>query len=394
MRNLKRAPALPDNVKHNDHDSGFTLVIPTFNRPAYLKRVLSYYLDLKSDCKILVADASSDENKDKNEKIIRTFAKSNIVYLNSYKPDIPPRNKVFDALSHVTDKYALLCADDDFISPHAIEECANFLGANSDYSSAHGHYIDFSTYFNGRNSGKCFSWIPKAAYIAPSISNDEPLARIIQHLTKYVPTFYAVHRTDELRLNMKRTVEYASKYGDAYSPFDELLPSCLSIIRGKSKRMDIFYGAREHISNSAGQRFTHWREAIMLKDFSDRYSRFRGYLIDAAKDKTGGNVQSFGKSIDEAFAVFLKGRFNAESVGLHSKAAVCRKKIKEIMYRHNLLRFVIGPHLSVTRFKFTLRMFKKAISQSEDDFPVSWWLNIYKRFKDINVIKENVMRAG
>lgn len=109
--------------------------------------------------------------------------------------------------------------------------------------------------------------MPFWSYIATSLTNYEPLSRIIKHLTNYVPTFSAVHRTNELLSNFEKLTDYINKYGNEYSPFYEILPSCLPIIQGKSKRFDIFYAARENIKGSTGQTVSQYHQIILRKDF-------------------------------------------------------------------------------------------------------------------------------
>jgi glycosyltransferase involved in cell wall biosynthesis len=47
-----------------------SIIIPTFNRPAYLKRILRYYHQYGSALSVIVADSSSEENKKLNKETI------------------------------------------------------------------------------------------------------------------------------------------------------------------------------------------------------------------------------------------------------------------------------------------------------------------------------------
>lgn len=60
-----------------------TILIPTYNRPEYLKRVLGYYADYQVACDIIVADSSSDENKELNRGAISSFSNIDISYINT-----------------------------------------------------------------------------------------------------------------------------------------------------------------------------------------------------------------------------------------------------------------------------------------------------------------------
>jgi glycosyltransferase involved in cell wall biosynthesis len=62
----------------------FTIIIPTHNRPDYLRRVLDYYSSYKAGYNIIVADSSSDENKRRNKETISSLPDLKILYFGHY----------------------------------------------------------------------------------------------------------------------------------------------------------------------------------------------------------------------------------------------------------------------------------------------------------------------
>ena len=108
-----------------------TLVIATKNRHQYLERIVDYYSN--SGINIIVADATKEKYSKK--------LPSNISYF--HYPEIHYCIKLDDVFKKVNTPYSLLCADDDFIIPEAIETCVDFLEKNSDYASAQGYYMMF-----------------------------------------------------------------------------------------------------------------------------------------------------------------------------------------------------------------------------------------------------------
>lgn len=376
---------------------GYVVIIPTCNRPEYLKRILEYYEGFSQKFKIIVGDSSSDKNKSTNEKNIELLCNLDITYL-SYPADIDPLSKFLCMLNHAGEKYCVFCADDDFIIPNAIRQAINFLEKNLDYSTAHGHYIRFHMYTSTYRdkTHRYFSWQPFDAYIAPSWIDNDPIVRITQHLAKYVPTFYATHRTDELLLNLKKTVEYMNKYRNEYSPFYEILPSFLSIIQGKTKRLDMFYGARESIKNSRGQTFPQWHAIVLQQDFWEKYVDFRSCLIENLKVTIDGKAYSqVEKTINRAFSFFLRCRFNAEGFGPHarnnSETTTRKERIKKKLANYGLLRFAKDANSIFGRFKFTIRILRWIIVDRKEKLPFLWWLNIYRQHKDISAIKKKVI---
>lgn len=223
----------------------YTLIIPTFNRPDYLKRLISYYnknyVKQKSSnyFKIIVADSSSRENKKKNKDAIKKFPDLDILHLNNFPTDIHPNYKASSALDYVKTKYCVFCADDDFVIIKGIKKSISFLDKNTDYTCAHGKYIKFRIE-NSKNK-KQFSWAP--TYSCNSIISSDAKTRVISQISKTCPTFYAVQKTATLKLIFKENKKYTDD-----SRFGELLITALTLIYGKMKCLDIFYAARDATS--------------------------------------------------------------------------------------------------------------------------------------------------
>ena len=98
-----------------------TIVIPTFNRLKYLRRILSYYNGFEENYNIIVADSSSSKNKKLNNKSVLIFSNLDIQYIDKYPSKIEPNHKINDTLNYINTKYSVFCADDDFIIPKSID---------------------------------------------------------------------------------------------------------------------------------------------------------------------------------------------------------------------------------------------------------------------------------
>ena len=247
----------------------FSIVIPTYNRPSYLRRLLSYYEAYNIGFNIFVADSSSIVNKAKNREIVSLFPNMDILYIEDYPPEINPFIKFSDALSHVTTPYCAFCADDDFITPAGIEESVEFLENNRDFSAAHGHNLTFFIEDDKENKQQ-FRWI--SPYSTESILHTDASARLEYHLSNYsLTTFYAVHRTELLKTAYKQTLESKTDL----ILFGELLLSVLTIIYGKLKCLDIFYAARDGTSIAAAEYIPSIVKAIEAGTYDDEYAKFR-----------------------------------------------------------------------------------------------------------------------
>ena len=299
-------------IKNNEANYGCTIIIPTYNRPDYLRRILNYYNGYGGNYNIIVADSSSDENKKRNEKIIPSFSSINMLHIKNYPSEIDPHYKIADALNHVNTKYCVLCADDDFVTPNSIDESTDFLEKNPDFTVAHGHYISF--YLETDKRGKQqFCGAPIYPY--KSITFPDPVSRLTEHLGNYsVPTFYGVHRTDFLKMVFKETLKFTNDY-----QFGELLPSMLTLIYGKMERLDMLYAARESIHTSTSGRVETFRDFIRNGTYDEKYAKFRDCLAVHLNIKTQLDVEESKKVVDNAMAVYMKKYFDftAKDIFIH-----------------------------------------------------------------------------
>lgn len=256
-----------ENIMNNTNFNKVTVIIPTFNRCIHLRRILSYYQLYVPDVKILIADASSNYNQETNGKFISSFSNSNILHLN-YPSDIAPLLKYRDAMDHVNTQYIVFCADDDFITPNGIDQSVDFLEKNPDYTVAHGYYIDYE---QDKIKRQQFSWFP--LYFCPSVTLPDVVERFRTHFLNYYPTFYGVHRTDFMKMIFDETEKHTDD-----EIFAELLPSMLSAIYGKLKRLDLFYAAREYSGTSGGATTKKIPQFIEEGTYEYKYVRFRDCL--------------------------------------------------------------------------------------------------------------------
>ena len=122
-------------------DNLLTIVIPTYNRYKYLLRLLKYYNSYGFPARILILDASSD-NPEKPDLL--SMLGNNQVEYRRFPPDIRPEEKLAQGIQNISTRYAVICADDDFITPTGLEKSIDFLEGNKDYVVAHGRYITFN----------------------------------------------------------------------------------------------------------------------------------------------------------------------------------------------------------------------------------------------------------
>ena len=112
-----------------------TLIVPTMNRSDFLVRQLGYYRDVGFQGCICIGDSSDTVHVERTKRALKAFqGKLNIVY-REY-PHLNDAECLKQLLDLVVTPYAAFVADDDFLVPAALEQCARFLDNHPDYSAA------------------------------------------------------------------------------------------------------------------------------------------------------------------------------------------------------------------------------------------------------------------
>lgn len=268
-----------------------SLIIPTFNRPHFLGRLLSYYSDQCFGQPIIVADSSSSPARLANQELIDSLTGSLNVRHLLYPEDIYPGLKIKLALQEINSTYALFCADDDFIIPQSIEACVHFLEANPDYAIAHGRALICSHSIQEGLSARNY----------PQRTNnfEDPGLRLKNHLENYTCIFYSVHRRCDLIRNIELTLAHTSDVR-----FGELLPSCLSVIQGKSKQLNTLHMVRQYAPDSTAGKNS-WLTLIQSDEFSQKYDQFFSCLAKELATNTGRPTCEVTEVVARAFLAYL-----------------------------------------------------------------------------------------
>lgn len=218
----------------NNKIDEITVIIITYKRYGYLKRLLSFFSLLELKLNLLVLDSTPYNPTDTDLLyLLKSNPKLNWV---RYDGSIFFVNKIADGCKYINTKYSVLCADDDFILPSAILKSIDFLESNLEYSCCHGIYYDYDFQNSYKlNFGNIYGKIIED-------SESSPLSRCINYLsgdTNYY-SFYAVHRTAEFKIIWENSKVYAIDWG-----FAEIFPNALGLILGKMKVLEISYSIRE-----------------------------------------------------------------------------------------------------------------------------------------------------
>ena len=324
------------------------IIVPTKNRSDFMIRLVNYYANINSPYTLYIGDSS---DKDHSERILtvvkRRENKIKIVY--KYYPDtifspecVKGPAVIKELLGITTEKYAAFCCDDDFLVPNSLGECALFLEANSDYSTAQGKAALFTLSCEGAY-GQIESL---GAYKIKESRGQTPSDRLDHFLGDYWVPQFSVHRTKEF-LEDHDNVEKLTEMG-----FCELLPNCRSIVRGKSKRLDCFYLVRQVHS----QRWPHpptLLDAILQSTWQPSFQIYSDTLTAVLMAEEGLSQEIALDIVKQAFGKYL-GRGFCRMLRTHKRSRL--SYFKDIVKHNSMLKQIHYQILS------SFPIFKKGIN--------------------------------
>jgi glycosyltransferase domain-containing protein len=128
---------------HKYHDK-LSIVIPTKDRPDFLKRQLNYYAQQKLPYTIYIGDSSDEQQFLENQKNISTFSDQlKIVYKDFRGVRLDPT--LYQLISFVKTPYLVFVGDDDLLIPTALSKAIEFLDEHPDYGMVSGDRIQLFT---------------------------------------------------------------------------------------------------------------------------------------------------------------------------------------------------------------------------------------------------------
>lgn len=332
-----------------------TIVIPTKNRTTFLERLLNYYVATGLKYKIIIADSSENEHLIYNKNTIQKVDSELNISHEIYNTNIDVKEKIFLSLSKVTTPYVVLGADDDFFVPNTLDLAVDFLQRNPDFSVVGGEPLIF--YLNSSNSHGKIKYL--GGYPQKSIEDNNPATRLSDHLLHYASTWYFVHRTKQLReywdfLNAKKFDFF----------FLEQIPSCLSIIDGKLKKLDNLYMVRQY-----GAPSTYNVEDSKIEWASDpscesQYILFREKLCEYLLMNCDIDLNDAKKVVNKSFLLFIIPTFYREY----------NQELKKTKNKN--IDFISTVYSSITNGDFI-----KILQEIKVRTGLDWLINKYRIYK-------------
>jgi glycosyltransferase domain-containing protein len=281
------------NEDYSVESNKLTILIPTYNRPEYLQRVLSYlqsFYNIRPT--IFVLDSSCDSDKVINEEIVKSLNQGNISYWH-YESNIEFFTKLNYGIKNVFTEYIAMCADDDFLTEEGIIESIKTLDKKRDLFSV-----------KGRNLFYIDSLINLKEYdFFQGLFDTYPTDRL-KNITKgFVPSLiYQVFRKGQFEV-MYRFIEDNITILPINPTFREYLFYFMVIITGKIGKIAVDLNIRDK-SVPREQFIKNFPHAVLDGTFNDDYKKFYVFLCKYI-DKLGTDKQYFDKSFSEIFCNFL-----------------------------------------------------------------------------------------
>ena len=201
-----------------------TIVIPTKNRPQYVERILTYYLDLNFIGNIIIIDSSDEETAEYIKKYVNNINKVNFTY--SFSEGLPT-TVIRDNVNLIKTKYVSFLGDDDYIIPTGILRSIKYLKNNPDIVACRGEALKI------RDSNLSSDSISRYWNFFNRLE-DSSGDRVIKHFSDYHTPFFQVCRS-EMFIKAYSSAPSMSEIEAGYDRLigDELIVAALMLAYGK-----------------------------------------------------------------------------------------------------------------------------------------------------------------
>lgn len=294
----------------------YTLVIPTYNRHAWLAALLAYLERQGVEFSVMVLDSSDADDAGKNRKMIAN--RSLPVDYRFYPPNTAFRHKLRDGLMSVKSEYCSLCADDDIVIPEAIGKCVEYLKRHPGHVGAQGLYFAFS-----EDEHRYF--VDDVPYDYSSLDHGSAIERIAFLFKDYQSNFYGVYRTEAQRRVFEIIVRQEN------SLFFEILQSALTSVMGKIERIPVIYAGRRRSPSAGNPACWHPVEWLAAdpEGFLVAYAKYRAELLEflfaSPEIAQDYNRSEIGRILDLVHARYVFTSIKEQGLNAAISAYLARK---------------------------------------------------------------------
>ena len=252
--------------------------------------------------------------------------------------------------------------NDDFFIVSGLNQSVEFLQSHPDYSACRGEVGAFlvsgSEIYDAVDGvyGDHVEFVPRV-YHNQSLEQDSARERLGSHFLKYGPTWYEVHRTDQLReaFRVLRSLEISDLY------LAELLISGFTVIAGKVKREPDPYLFRQSQTPDSG--FTRKHDGfdrMLLETWSADFKKFVEAMANALASADRSSADEAREFVREIYRSYIGSsmipRFSGggfDEAALSDEDLTLRSRIRRVLRELYLsANHVTAGRLRKTRLKF------------------------------------------
>lgn len=286
-----------------------TCLVPTHERPQFLRRLLRFYELFSPDFSLSIIDSSTSAAAAENLACVEDWRGSSKIRYQHF--DLNLIEKCIRGLEQVRTPFAVLCADDDFLFPDAVSRCVEFLKEEPGFSSALGRTAEFSP--------RLPVWCCRILR-GYSIEDEQPFVRCRRLVSSWFTNFYAVYRTETLLDNFRITAAHTNSSLNYHIP--EMLLSQLSALRGRIKVIPAIYSLMERHGTNIGS-----ASRVGVRPQAEQlYLRFRDCLT-AEFVQAGTEREVAEKFIDASY-----GYFRESDLAIRCQPRSAVQKIQHIVH--------------------------------------------------------------
>jgi len=360
-----------------------SLFTPTKNRPEFVSRILKYYLDVGFQGQIIIGDSSDLDNLNKTKSYIQKMGPG-LDVTHHEMPGLNGVQCVEKLIELIPTPYAAFVADDDYMVPSALYQCAAFLEGNPEYSAAHGLGLLFSVLDDAPHGQ-----IKDAGYFRqPILEGETASARLTGLFHNYAVTLFSV----------KRLSTWQSLYKDSASIADwrrfggELLQCGRTAMAGNIKQLDCLqlvrqvhqpaqaltdkknnqsdYSAINMSSTSTEDSFS-W---LANPDWSKSYEEFHRLISDEMASRDNIDVDQAQALVKRVFWRYLadvinqnwNAKFRSEDTHLKPRIKRAARSFPGIQWVYQQMKSTTG-NSKVSR-NFSIEVMIKPSSTYHQDF--------------------------
>ncbi len=305
-------------------EKNVSVLIPTMNRPGFLRRALAYYTLAGFKGTVVVGDSSQGSARMEVEGILEGVSGPFRLVHGYFSPaEFAHDGMVMKALVDMADtSYVVYSGDDDFITPGGMRACAGFLDENPAYGGARGHRVSIVVDGDGEEGT-----VLEACYVPqPGFDMPVPISRWKAYMRYAISPQYCVYRREVWKQAYEDIPKVPARY---LGP--ELLPCSLMVVRTRIKELDVLLCVfQENPDNIVNVGNFSVYDLIVSKEWPASVRAFREAVVSALMEEEGIGKPEAEALCDRELWRHLKDRMRWQFAVKYGEGEGIKDKLRKI----------------------------------------------------------------